>query len=527
MSTTGKNISVFGPAHVGKSTLCGYMKTRLLSDVEFLKKENKIKEKAGKNYNSKYRFNYFIDKFDDLITSYKKNTGTTKSNNVKRVKWDENNQIIVIDTPGEQHRASSKGRGMYFGDIGVFVIEISKLFDDNGNLINKRSQFLSQLYLSKKQNDKIKLVIVFSKMDVAKINFSREIYLKAENFIYSLCEDKNIPIIPISVNIDDRDDHNIYKRSEKMSWYKGLTLKQVIDNLLVNSAIPTNEELFMITHTVYKKIPGIGTVWEGKILKGIMRKDNEIKICPVKVNGKYKNLTAGIKNIRYVDSNIDTEVAISGDIIGIDISSVKTDHNKIKKSSFNIIDTSCITLASTKVKYGNITMFAIVLDSTNINALIAEEIDQILIGDEISLLWFGRTVTGRVLEKKINNMKAYLSLEHEFRQVALPINNNYEFLFNKFLLRKKDEYFTGTITNIGMPNNVEMLFNNKNQISQIFGTGHKRFGYDFQEIDNSVIIKCENSYLDLLKQINQNKTIMDMQKENIISFKFNLEEVVF
>jgi len=87
---------------------------------------------------------------------------------------------------------------------------------------------------------------------------------------------------------------NIIRKSDKMLWYKGPTLREQIDLFPIPDS-PTNLPMRMPVQDVYE-ITGIGTVPVGKVETGIMKIGQKIKVLPGRtgegIQGEVKTIEA-------------------------------------------------------------------------------------------------------------------------------------------------------------------------------------------------------------------------------------------
>jgi len=76
-----------------------------------------------------------------------------------------------------------------------------------------------------------------------------------------------IPFVPVSGLQGD----NVFKKSDKMAWYKGPTLVEAMDATIKPPKQPTDKPLRLPIQDVYT-ITGVGTVPVGRVETGIVRR---------------------------------------------------------------------------------------------------------------------------------------------------------------------------------------------------------------------------------------------------------------
>tara|TARA_Y100000034_G_scaffold99609_1_gene122509 strand:- start:4012 stop:4992 length:981 start_codon:yes stop_codon:yes gene_type:complete len=108
---------------------------------------------------------------------------------------------------------------------------------------------------------------------------------------------------------------NIVKKSDKMSWYKGPTIIEQFDNFPVPE-LPTNLPMRMPVQDAYE-ITGIGTVPVGKIVTGVMKIGQKVKVLPGRtgegIEGEVKTIEAHHEQM---------QEAVAGDNVGINVRGV-------------------------------------------------------------------------------------------------------------------------------------------------------------------------------------------------------------
>ena len=147
------NIVIFGPVHSGKTTLAGFIRTYYMSESEFKREEELLKEKLEEKnilYKMSDRFTYFISMDEDELIRDSKNNliGTTKRIHMKHIPHKNEYadiDITYIETPGLNTRSTwkQKYQGIFIGEIGIFVIDINEilkliLLEENSKKYNSK-----------------------------------------------------------------------------------------------------------------------------------------------------------------------------------------------------------------------------------------------------------------------------------------------------------------------------------------------------------------------------------------------------
>ena len=277
------NVNVVFVGHVdhGKSTLIG----RLLYDSDSIS-DGRVSEiqKLAEEYKRRFEFAYFIDSFDDEIKE-ERTIDTTK------VMFKGKNLYTVTDVPGHKEFIKNMLTGASHADVAVLVVSADEGIKEQTG----RHAFLIHM-LGIKQ-----LFVVVNKMDT--LEYRESAFLDVKNKATKLLSSfgyHDVDFIPASAMEGD----NIYKRSERMEWYHGPTLIEVLDGVA-----KLNEEakpLRFVVQDTYQVNADKVTV--GRIESGTLRKGDDVVFQPSGVRGK-------IEKIKVFDSEL--AKAEAGDSIGI------------------------------------------------------------------------------------------------------------------------------------------------------------------------------------------------------------------
>lgn len=425
-----KSIVVFGMAHSGKSTCIGYMynKTREKDpNYNFEKYVNNLKNELSE-YDSSRDYGYLVDEVIEERIKTKAKTGASKKIHLKPIELGEM-KITVIDTPGSEHKAIQRQKGMYYGDVGVFCIEINQLISEEFfTKKNLFTTFMATLVLWSKFNRRT--IIALTKMDLC--DFQEKDYLKAYEIINQLCDMINVAaIIPISIDVKGRIAHNIYHKSMKMPWYQGKTLeKALMEEVVENSSKMKNcPLLFYVDRSHLKSNQYTGQSWRIKILQGDISINQEIIISPVLINEEVGTIKAKVKTIRSDlektgNSIINVDCASEGSFVGIDLYDIKLRNRKISKDSIKTVCTSCGFSSNIKYKISDTFIFR-----TNFKYL-----EKLKVKREMDVLWFGRAITFQIVNRESvrNGVKVTARIMNKW--ITMPIING-EFLIKDLIIR--------------------------------------------------------------------------------------------
>ncbi len=442
-------VVVFGMAHSGKTTCCGYIYNQSKqgdNNYDFESYINEIKKDLGEEYDSSRDFGYLLEKSKDERLRNNK-SGTSKELHIKSIHCCES-EFVIIDTPGAQHKATQRQKGMYYGDIGVFCVEISKILDERfwGNR-NHYLTFMSTLILWSRF--KRRTIILLTKMDI--VEFSEEKYKHACGIIKQICKNIDVSsIIPISINVKKRTGNNIFEKSSSMPWYTGKSLMPAIKDEFNNIIIENNDKtlIFYVDRNYMKSNQYTGKSWRIKVIKGSLKRGQKICLSPVVINNGFFSVTATIKSIRAdLDSdegiqNIDC--ASEGDFVGIDIADIYCNKKRIDKHELDTIYTTCGFPSDLQFAFSDKFTFRVGV----------QYLEKLNVKRQMDLLWFGRAVTFEIISRKnaIEGIEVHARMINRF--LTMPLDKNGKYIIDCFIIRydhnlNQDPFMEAKLLKIG------------------------------------------------------------------------------
>ena len=253
------NVVFVGHVDAGKSTTIG----RLMYDSGKLPEQElvKLKAEALKHGKAGFEFAYVMDKFKE-----ERERGVTIDLSYQKL-MTKNFEITIIDAPGHKDFVKNMITGASQADAAFLVV---------AGKSGVQPQTKEHLWLLKTMGV-TQLHVIINKMDEigyeeAKFNKVKEDVTNELKGVGYKADDVNFLALS-AINGD-----NVFKKSDKMSWYKGYTLIEDFDNFKAPEK-PTNLPLRMAIQDVYE-ITGIGTVPVGKIETGIMKPGQKVIILP-------------------------------------------------------------------------------------------------------------------------------------------------------------------------------------------------------------------------------------------------------
>lgn len=285
MSTPRVNLVFIGHKDHGKSTLIG----RLLYDSKAILKQ-KLEEIRTelKQTGKTFRFAFLLDSLEE-----ERRGGLTID--IMQTPFKSKKYLYtIIDCPGHREFIRKMLTGASQADAAVLVVSAKEGVQDQ----TRQHAFLAKT-LGIKQ-----LVVAVNKMD--KVGYKKKPYQKTCNGLTPVLKSlgyTEMPMTPVSAMEGD----NVYKKSEKMKWFKGPALIQTLDETISPIGLPLNKPLRGVVQDVYS-YENNQRIIACKIETGTIKLGEKIVFNPSGEKGSLKRILAFGKAI---------EKAEPGDSIGL------------------------------------------------------------------------------------------------------------------------------------------------------------------------------------------------------------------
>jgi elongation factor 1-alpha len=342
MSEGKQHVSIVICGHVdaGKSTTTGRLIFELggISEREY----QKLKEEADRLGKGSFAFAFYMDRQKE-----ERERGVTISCTTKEF-FTETKHYTIIDAPGHRDFIKNMITGASQADVallmvpadGNFTTSIAKGDHKAGEVQGQtRHHALLINLLGVKQ-----LIVGVNKMDCDTAAYKKERYDEIKDETIRMLirvgwkkefVEKSVPILPISGWIGD----NLIKKSEKMSWWTGMTVNvpETKADVHVHTLLDALEKMVTIPKRssdaamrtpvsgVYK-IKGVGDVLTGRVEQGIVRPGDEVVFLPTHT----ASTPCGGKVFTVEMHHKAVEQAICGDNVGLNIKGlVKTNMPRV------------------------------------------------------------------------------------------------------------------------------------------------------------------------------------------------------
>jgi elongation factor 1-alpha len=266
------NIITAGHVDAGKSTLIG----RLLYDSGAVREEQlrKLKDVAKELKRETFEFAFVMDSLKE-----ERERGLT-IDIMHRPFQTKKYFYTIIDCPGHRDFVKNMITGTSQADAAIFVVSAKQ-----GEGVQEQTK--EHAFLMKVMGIN-QLVVAINKMDTNNYDQKRyeEVVADAKKLLNSIgFKTDAIPFVPVSGLQGD----NVFKKSDKMTWYKGSTLVDAMDATIKPPELPTDKPLRIPIQDVYT-ITGVGTVPVGRVETGILKEGDTLVFEPSGAKGEVKTI---------------------------------------------------------------------------------------------------------------------------------------------------------------------------------------------------------------------------------------------
>jgi len=263
------NLVVIGHVDHGKSTLVG----RLLLETGAIEPHiiAKYKKEAEEKGKGSFYFAWVMDGLKE-----ERERGVTIDVAHKKFFTDKY-YFTVIDAPGHRDFVKNMITGTSQADAAIITCSAIE---------GPQAQTKEHVFLATTLGVK-QIIVAINKMDAVKYDENK--YKEAVAAMTKIMamvgiKAENVPFVPTSAYEGD----SFKTPSANMPWYKGKTLVQALDALVI-PAKPTDKPLRLPVQDVYT-ITGIGTVPVGRIETGVLKPNMKVSFQPSNVVGEVKSI---------------------------------------------------------------------------------------------------------------------------------------------------------------------------------------------------------------------------------------------
>lgn len=263
------NLVFIGHVDAGKSTSVG----RVLLDTGHIEQHviDKYRKEAEAKGKGSFEFAWVMDGLKE-----ERERGVTIDVAHKKFTSDKY-YFTIIDAPGHRDFVKNMITGTSQADAAVLVVAAPE---------GVMAQTKEHVFLAKTLGVN-QIIININKMDATKPEWSENRFNEVKDEVDKLLRMvgyKDVQYVPTSAFKGD----NVANKSGNLSWWKGPTLLQCLDNLTVPKK-PTDLPLRLPVQDVYS-ITGIGTVPVGRIETGLLKVGDTVGFSPSGATGEIKSI---------------------------------------------------------------------------------------------------------------------------------------------------------------------------------------------------------------------------------------------
>ncbi|WP_039057240.1 sulfate adenylyltransferase subunit CysN [Enterobacter sp. Bisph1] len=178
----------------------------------------------------------------------------------------EKRKFIIADTPGHEQYTRNMATGASTCDLAILLMDARKGVLDQ----TRRHSFISTLLGIKH------LVVAVNKMDL--VDFSQERFETIRQdyltFAEQLPGNLDIHFVPLSALEGD----NVASQSEKMPWYSGPTLLEMLETVEIQRVVDTQPMRFPVQYVNRPNLDFRG--FSGTLASGVVKVGQRIKVLP-------------------------------------------------------------------------------------------------------------------------------------------------------------------------------------------------------------------------------------------------------
>jgi elongation factor 1-alpha len=265
------NLVVIGHVDHGKSTFVGHL----------LLLKGYISERAIKEHETealKYGMRLDEVKFAWVLDNLKEERERGMTIDLSFWKFETDKYFFtVIDAPGHRDFVKNMITGTSQADSAVLIVSAKKGDYEAGT--GPGGQTREHVFLAYTLGVR-QLVVGITKMDDPTVKWDQDRYDEVRDGVADLVKMTGYKVDTIRfVPISGWTGDNIVEPSKNMTWYKGPTMMQALDEF-ISPEKPTGKPLRVPIQDVYT-ITGVGTVPVGRVETGVMKVGDPVVFMPV------------------------------------------------------------------------------------------------------------------------------------------------------------------------------------------------------------------------------------------------------
>jgi sulfate adenylyltransferase subunit 1 len=184
----------------------------------------------------------------------------------------EKRKFIIADTPGHAQYTRNMFTGASNADLAIILIDARNGITDQ----TKRHSIISAILGIPH------ILICVNKMDL--VEYKQSVFEEIKSDYLKFSERlglKKISFIPVSALAGD----NVVKSSENLSWFKGVSLFEFLENVDIQSLTGAQEARFQVQYVIRPQTDELHDYrgYAGSVLSGSLKKGDRVQIFPLDV----------------------------------------------------------------------------------------------------------------------------------------------------------------------------------------------------------------------------------------------------
>ena len=184
-------------------------------------------------------------------------------------------KFIIADTPGHTQYTRNMFTGASNADLAIILVDARNGITDQ----TKRHSIISSIL------GVPHVLVCINKMDL--VNYDEAVFKKIEadyNEFAIPLNLKKISFLPASALTGD----NVVTSSEKLSWFKGPSLMEFIENVEITEDTEVKDARFQVQYVIRPQTEELHDYrgYAGSVLSGIFKKGDKVKIFPSEIESE-------------------------------------------------------------------------------------------------------------------------------------------------------------------------------------------------------------------------------------------------
>lgn len=212
-------------------------------------------------------------------------------------------KFILADTPGHVQYTRNMVTGASTADLALILLDVR-----NGLTEQTRRHSLIASMIGIQH-----LLICVNKMDL--VEYEESIFHEQCNAYRSLVpqlRSRHIDFIPVSALHGD----NIVSRSKEMSWYKGPTLMEYLEQVDVHAFNKDPGFCFPVQHVVRPQSPEFPDyrAYAGRVASGLIQVGDPVRVLPSNLNSRVSAIDLGDHSLFEASQGMSVSIRLEDDI---------------------------------------------------------------------------------------------------------------------------------------------------------------------------------------------------------------------